>query len=205
MTRKGESPMKAVMPCVPPDILAWRKQTGADRWDEMWEGVLHMVPAPNREHQDFEWALETWLRTHWAPLCSSSVYHQINVARPGRWSRDFRVPDIVLLSPERSSIDRNEYFDGGPDVVVEIRSPQEETYDKLPFYAEIGVRETWVIDRDSKACEIFATKDGKPEKQTPDADGWWRSTFAGVKMRPSGEGKLEITISGKTDTREIVP
>ena len=30
--------MKAVMSKVPPDILAWRKHTGADRWDEMWDG-----------------------------------------------------------------------------------------------------------------------------------------------------------------------
>jgi hypothetical protein len=41
---------------VPSDLLAWRKTTGADRFDEMWEGVLHMVAAPNREHQDLEGA-----------------------------------------------------------------------------------------------------------------------------------------------------
>ena len=51
--------MRAVMPEVPPDILAWRKRTGADMWDEMWEGVLHMAPMPNREHQDLEGAMET--------------------------------------------------------------------------------------------------------------------------------------------------
>jgi hypothetical protein len=54
--------MKAVMSEVPADILAWRKRTGADRWDEMWEGVLHMPPMPNREHQELEWAMETYLR-----------------------------------------------------------------------------------------------------------------------------------------------
>ena len=43
--------MRAVIPEVPPDILAWRKRTGSDMWDEMWEGVLHMAPMPNREHQ----------------------------------------------------------------------------------------------------------------------------------------------------------
>ncbi len=58
--------MRAVMPVVPPDILAWRKRTGADMWDEMWEGVLHMAPAPNREHQDLAGAMETYLRLRWA-------------------------------------------------------------------------------------------------------------------------------------------
>jgi len=45
------TPMKAVMLDVSPEVLAHRKLTGVDRWDEMWEGVLHMAPAPNREHQ----------------------------------------------------------------------------------------------------------------------------------------------------------
>jgi len=37
--------MKAVIAEVPEDILQQRKRTGADRWDEVWEGVLHMAPC----------------------------------------------------------------------------------------------------------------------------------------------------------------
>jgi len=37
--------MRAVMSAIFPDIVAFRKQMGADRWDEMWEGVLHMPPS----------------------------------------------------------------------------------------------------------------------------------------------------------------
>jgi len=58
--------MRAVIPEVPPDILAWRKRTGADMWDEMWDGVLHMAPLPNREHQNFVSVMETYLRRRWA-------------------------------------------------------------------------------------------------------------------------------------------
>jgi hypothetical protein len=36
-----ETHMKAVMPSLLPDVAAMRKQSGADRWDETWEGVLH--------------------------------------------------------------------------------------------------------------------------------------------------------------------
>ncbi|HSB62095.1 MAG TPA: hypothetical protein VLI67_10270 [Vicinamibacteria bacterium] len=43
--------MKAVVLDVSPKELAHRKLTGVDRWDEMWEGVLHMSPAPTYEHQ----------------------------------------------------------------------------------------------------------------------------------------------------------
>src|SRR5262245_5911463 len=83
--RRRERAMKAVMSEVPADILAWRKRTGADRWDEMWEGVLHMPPMPNREHQELEGAMETYLRLHWARPRKAKVYHNINVASPGGW------------------------------------------------------------------------------------------------------------------------
>jgi hypothetical protein len=36
---------------VPQALLDERRARGADRWDEMWEGELHMVPAPSVEHQ----------------------------------------------------------------------------------------------------------------------------------------------------------
>jgi hypothetical protein len=75
--------MKAVMPEVPQDILQWRKRTGADQWDEVWEGVLHMPPAPNRTHQALEGALERWLWRYWAESQGAKVYHQINVASVG--------------------------------------------------------------------------------------------------------------------------
>src|SRR5258705_9292127 len=70
--------MKAVMANVPEHILEWRRRNGADQWDEMWEGVLHMTPSPNREHQDIEGALEFWLRLNWAQPQGCRVYHQIN-------------------------------------------------------------------------------------------------------------------------------
>ena len=83
--------MKVVIPEAPSHLLEWRARTGADRWDEMWEGVLHMPPMPNREHQDLEWALETWLRTNWAEPRGNNVYHQINVASVGGWPNDYRI------------------------------------------------------------------------------------------------------------------
>lgn len=43
--------MKAVILHVSDEDLAHRRLTGVDRFDEMWEGVLHMAPAPMYEHQ----------------------------------------------------------------------------------------------------------------------------------------------------------
>ncbi|CAN5317877.1 hypothetical protein BH20ACT3_BH20ACT3_03080 [soil metagenome] len=43
--------MRAVMLDVPAALLAERRVLGHDRFDEMWEGELHMVPPPTEEHQ----------------------------------------------------------------------------------------------------------------------------------------------------------
>jgi hypothetical protein len=104
--------MKAVMPVVPPDLLEWRKRTGAHRWDEMWKGVWHLMPSPNRAHQDLEGSLEAYLRLRWARPRGAKVYHQINLASPGGWPDDYRIPDLLLLTPEHFALDHNEYFEG---------------------------------------------------------------------------------------------
>jgi Uma2 family endonuclease len=172
------------MPSVPPDIAAWRKRTGADRWDEMWDGVLHMPPMPNRAQQELEAALETFLRSAWAPLRQAKVYHQINVAAIGGWPNNYRIPDLVVLLPQRFAIDRNEYFEGAPDVVVEIHSPGAETYEKLPFYAELGVPEVWVIHRDTRVPELYALRGKRYRKRPAGAGGWLRSPGTGVELAP---------------------
>lgn len=197
--------MKAVMPEVPPDILAWRKRTGADRWDEMWEGVLHMPPMPNREHQDLEWAMETYLRLHWARPRRCRVYHNINLASPGGWPNNYRIPDLVLLSPERFGIDHNEYFEGAPDVVVEIHSPGDESYDKLGFYAELGVPEVWMISRDSKVPELYQLQGDGYERQGVGANGWLLSSATGIELRASRSGKLDIRLAGDETTQVELP
>lgn len=198
--------MRAVMPEVPEHLLRWRKKTGADRWDEIWEGVLHMAPAPNREHQDLEASLEMWLRLHWSQPRQYRVYHQINVAAPGGWpNQDYRIPDLVLLTPDRFSIDRNEYFDGAPSVVVEIHSPGDEAFDKLSFYAGLRVPETWIVHRDTRQPEIFALHGEQYQRQTPENDGWLYSIATGVQLRGEVDAKLGIQIKGSPATFARLP
>jgi Uma2 family endonuclease len=197
--------MKAVMANVPEHILEWRRRTGADQWDEMWEGVLHMAPSPNRDHQDIEGSLESWLRQHWAEPNGCRVYHQINVSEPGTWPNNYRIPDLVLLTPSRFGIDCNEYFDGGPDAVVEIHSPHDEAYDKLDFYAKLDVREVWIINRDTKQSEILELVGDEYQARQSAADGWCRSIVAGVEMRAGSNDKLEIRVVGRYDTQARLP
>ena len=76
------------MPVIPPGLLQWRKTTGAEQWDAMWQGGLHRVPASNFIHQQLESDIESWLRQNWATPLGCKVNHQINIAMPGGWPSD---------------------------------------------------------------------------------------------------------------------
>jgi len=193
------------MPEIPPQILKWRTRTGVDRWDEMWEGVLHMPPMPNRTHQEFEWALETWLRAHWARPRGNKVYHQINLASVDGWPNDYRIPDLLLLTPDRFDIDHNEYFEGPPTVVIEIRSPGDETIEKMPFYAKLGVPEAWIVDRDTKVPELYVLRHGNYERRVPDDEGWVSSPATEIRLRAEAANRLAVQIADEQSTRELLP
>ena len=198
------APIRAVMPVVPPEILAWRRESGADQWDEMWEEVLHMAPAPNLELQDLEGELATWLRMHWAWPGGGKVTQQANLAASPNWRRNYRIPDIVLLSPQRLSARKAEYIEGPPDVVIEIHSPGDESRAKLAFYAALGVPEAWIIDRDTKHAEILLLAATGYMPQSPGADNWTRSPATGVELRVMS-GKLIVRLNGTAATEVALP
>lgn len=197
--------MKAILSPIPPDVLYWHKKSGADRWDEMWEGVLHMGAMPNREHQDLQWAVETFLRLRWAEPRGYKVHHDVNLASPKGWPNNYRIPDLVLLLPERFGIDRNEYFEGAPSVVVEIQSPDDESEEKLPFYASLGVPEVWMIHRDTKEPRVLVLRGGLYEKRPAGPGGWVLSEETGIELRQAKAGKLQMRLKGDDSSLQEMP
>lgn len=197
--------MKVVMPVALPDVIELRKRTGADQWDEMWEGVLHMPPMANFDHQDLEVALLIYLWTHWGEPRKAKVLHQINLAAPGGWPNNYRIPDLLLLTRERFDINCGEYFEGAPDLVVEIRSPGDESYEKLPFYANLDVPEVWIIDRDTKEPEVYLLKRSRYKKQAAGTDGWVHSPGTDLELKAGLPGKLAVRRAGDDSTRADLP
>lgn len=106
---------------------------------------------------------------------------------------DWRVPDLFAARRE------HEYGEGDgwarADLVVEVRSPGDDSYRKLPFYAE-RVREVLILHRD-RTPELYRGMD----RVEPDEDGSVRSqaldvTFAPIET-PDGP-RLRITWDGGT-------
>lgn len=196
--------MRAIIPEVTPDLLAWRKKSGAHHWDEMWEGELHMPPMPSRARQELAHQLAVWLEIHWARPRGNRVFPTVNVARPGGWPTDYRIPDLVLLTPDRFQIDREEYFEGAPSVVVEIHSPGDEAYEKLDFYAKLGVPEVWILDRDTKRPELYVLGGTEYTRAEAEPDGWLSSGATGIRLRVQSGPALAIQMGENAATRALI-
>ncbi|MBI2920140.1 MAG: Uma2 family endonuclease [Planctomycetes bacterium] len=175
--------MKAIVLGVSETELAQRHRLGLDRFDEMWEGVLHMVPAPSPEHARIVDDLLCFVRNLQANRPGGRVAASINVFRRGREGRDYRVPDLSWFAAGRQDVFDEVGAIEAPDTVVEVRSPGDETYDKLPFYADIGVREAVVIDRDSKTPEVFRLAGSKYVGVAADREGWVVAEALRIRFR----------------------
>lgn len=73
--------MRAVIVHVREEEFADRRAKGLDRWDEMWEGVLHMTPAPSLEHQRMLDTMVECLRPRLRETGRGALYSGINVFR----------------------------------------------------------------------------------------------------------------------------
>lgn len=175
--------MKAVVLRVTDEELAKRRLTGIDRFDEMWEGVLHMAPAPAYEHQRIVMAIVEFL----GPLCRQRergvLAIAINVFNEASKEPDYRIPDFSFVAQGRQHIlARDGIRGGGPDAVIEIRSPEDETYEKFPFFARLGVREVIVIHRDTKQPEMYRLAGPQYVAVQADADRWLNSEALKVRF-----------------------
>ena len=81
--------------------------------------------------------------------------------RTDDWRLNYRCPDFLIVRPDSAAESRGTHFLGGPDVVVEIVSPGDRTREKLPFYAAVGVRELFILDRDPWALELYRPAGGE--------------------------------------------
>ena len=142
-------------------LKAERKRSGADRYDEVWEGVYMMTPLPDNEHQQmvarFTAAFEEVI--DWPGL--GEVFPGTNLTdRETDWQFDYRIPDVAVLLKSGKAQNFGTYCRGAADFLVEITSGDERVREKLPFYSRLGVRELLVVDRSSWTLELYRWQEG---------------------------------------------
>jgi len=176
--------MKAVLREVSQQEIERRRRIGLDRWDEMWEGVLHMASAPAVEHQRMQLKMGAFLDPLLERKKRGTLAPGINVFNEDFPLEDYRIPDFSFVSAGREAIIAADGIRGGaPDAVIEIRSPGDESYEKFPFFARLGVREVIVVDRDTKKPEVYRLAGGQYLAVAADRDGWVLSEVLGVRFR----------------------
>jgi len=83
-----------------------------------------------------------------------------------------REPDIVVILNGNSGRFAEQYFDGAPDLIVEIVSPASRHTDRFVKYEEYetaGVPEYWLVDPDRQYAEFYQRDDA----------GLYRVAFSG--------------------------
>jgi Uma2 family endonuclease len=143
-------------------IVARRKRTGADRWDEVWDGVYMIMPLPNDEHQDI--VAELLITFREALGRGPRLRPGVNVSdRDRHWKRNYRGPDLVVFLEGTTAVNRDSYWLGGPDFAVEVVSKGDRSRAKLAFYAKVNVRELLLVDRFPWSLELYRNVGGAME------------------------------------------
>jgi Uma2 family endonuclease len=136
------------------ELIRRRHELGQDLFDEVWEGSYHMAPAPHSRHSRVS-AEVTRVMLPLAQAVGLFGLDPFNLGEP----EDYRVPDHgwVYEVPDSTYLPT-------AAIVVEVLSPDDETFDKLPFYAGHGVQEVFVVDPMERRVRIFCLVDGRYEE-----------------------------------------
>ena len=185
--------MRAVLIDPSNRVIDERRRLGIDKQDECWSGEWHLVNPPKHWHV----RLNTQLLFVLGPV----VEHR------GLWAYgdgtglfaaedDWRVPDQAYARPD----DANDAGLTSAELVVEIRSPGDDAYAKLPFYASRGVAEVLIVHEDRR-IELFRLRDDGELRQVETEAGAARSsvldvtftTVVGPRLRVDwADGSIEV-------------
>lgn len=153
----------------PPELEQWlerRRRSGADRFDEVWEGRYVVAPDPHSAHGALQGDLYALLKPA-ARRLGLRAAQTFNLGGPG----DYRIPDAGLL-PGPHGI-----WHDTAVLVVEVLSPDDMTFDKLDFYTAHSVRELLVVDGQDRSARCFALQDGQVERDRSEV---LETTMAGL-------------------------
>jgi Uma2 family endonuclease len=143
-------------PLIEADLKRQRAASGADRFDEVWNGLYFVSPQPNDEHQELVTELIVALHAVIVDAALGKVRPSVNVSdRDQDWIENYRCPDVAVFLGGTKALNRGSHWLGGPDFAIEILSPGDRAREKLEFYASVGVRELLIIDRDPWGLELY--------------------------------------------------
>jgi Uma2 family endonuclease len=131
------------------ELIEQRRRSGADLYDEVWAGEYHMAPAPHGSHGLLEQQIAALL----GPLATRAGLFATGPFNLGD-SFNYRVPDLGF---RRDRAPRT--WVPTAAIVVEIVSPDDESWAKLDFYAAHEVDEVLIVDPEARRV-TWLVRDG---------------------------------------------
>lgn len=185
------------------ELIQQRQERGIDRHDEVWDGVYVMPALPSNPHQDLVLELCVILHQVITQERRGRVLPGANVSdRRRHWDQNFRGPDVVVILNGSRAVDCTTHWLGGPDFLIEIQSPGDDTDQKIPFYSAVQVRELLIIHRDTRALRLYRHDGQQLVLVDPvDFEGkpWLESAVVPLAFRPAGRRRSPRTEVRRTD------
>jgi Uma2 family endonuclease len=130
---------------------------------EIIEGVLYVTNAPGYDHQftTFETArqIANFVIAHklGQVLTAPFEVHLAEDTRPVQ-------PDVLFIKADRLPPADARFFEGAPDLIVEVISPSSvrtDQYIKFSAYEKAGVPEYWIANPKPRSVEVFTLSRGE--------------------------------------------
>lgn len=130
---------------------------------EIIEGVLYVANAPNSDHQTVVTAFGAELRNFVKErnlgrvLVAPFEVHLSARSKPVQ-------PDVLFVRAERWPEERVAYFEGAPDLIIEVISPSSLRLDrvvKFTAYEAAGVSEYWIANPRTRTIEVHTLSHGE--------------------------------------------
>jgi Uma2 family endonuclease len=188
-------------------LIQERKRKGIDVYDEVWEGTYVLPSPPTLDQQRLVGDLSC-IFDNVKRVGHGSIYPGANVSdRRKGWEFNHRVPDLLVVLKNSRAVDCGTHFFGGPDFLVEIESPGDDTEEKVPFYGEIGVRELLIIHRDKRTLRLLRLERGELVLVRPssfEGKEWLVSEVLPLAFRRAARRGAPLTQVRRTDGKSGV-
>jgi Uma2 family endonuclease len=197
------SEMRILEPAIVRELIRERQKRGIDKYDEVWDGVYVMPPLATNPHQTLVAYLTGILFNVITLEGRGRVQAGANVSdRRRHWEQNFRAPDVVVVLNDSRAVDCTTHWMGGPDFLIEIQSPRDDTEKRIPFYSTIQVRELLIIHRDTRELRLYR-HDGQQlallEPATIEGKEWLASAVVPLAFRRGGRRRTPRTEVRRTD------
>jgi Uma2 family endonuclease len=154
------------------DLLALGTEHGRF---ELIGGVLYEMPPNSFDHGGTELSaalpLKLYLRRNPIGRLVGGEVGFVLARRPDI----VRAPDLAFVRRERLPVDGSTFFDGPPDLAMEVLSPSDRASAvgrKVTMWLEYGTREVWVLDPRTRTVTVHRPGEEATDLgETDDLDG----------------------------------